>query len=100
MCLLPASQILEVITNFRGYIASATKLVQRAAIPSGGQHASLSHLAQPIGTEAPPLVVLSKVQQLKSRHHTGTADVLHSVFVGLKWEVWGQDLDQLYLVEI
>ena len=31
--------------NFRGYIASATKLVQRAVIPSGGPNGSLSHLA-------------------------------------------------------
>ena len=75
--------------HFRGYIASATKLVQRAAILSGGQHANLSHLAQPIGTEALLLAVLSKVQQLKSRYHTGTADVLHSVFVGLQREAWG-----------
>ena len=61
--------------SFRGYIASATKLVQRAAILSGGQHANLSHLAQPIGTEVLPLAVLSKVQQLNGRHHTGTGDV-------------------------
>lgn len=91
---------LQLSISSTSYIASVTKLVQRATTLSGGQRARPSHLDRPIGTEAPPLTVLAKVQLHKSRHQTGTADILHPVFVCLQRETWGQDLGQRFSVEI
>lgn len=51
--------------------------------------------------EQKPLFWLSSPKCSSSKAGIIThTDVLQSVFVGLQWEVWGQELEQLYLVEI